>query len=62
MKNPMKKSSKEIQSRASLVKKRLLVQSSSPYAERVFSLLSTLSSQQESALGQVKQLPQKAPG
>jgi len=46
----MKKNIKEIQSRASLVKKMLLVQPSSASAERVFSLLSTLSFQRESAL------------
>jgi len=46
----MKNNIKEIQSMASLVKKILLVQPSSASAERVFSLLSTLSSQQESAL------------
>jgi len=49
MKTPMKNNIKEIQSRASPVKKILLVPSSAS-AERVFSLLSTLSSQQESAL------------
>jgi len=45
----MKNNIKEIQSRASPVKKILLVPSSAS-AERVFSLLSTLSFQQESAL------------
>jgi len=50
MKNPLKNNIKDIQSRASLVKKTLLVEPSSVSAERVFSLLRTLSSQQEKRL------------